>query len=66
MGRLFALLPGIVGFVPMAHAQDAAPVDTNRVSLGQIIVIVPRTEGIAVDSSTLSSEVILCIWSRCT
>ena len=58
MRRLFALLLGSCGLIPMAHAQGAAPIDSDRFSLGQIIVTAPRTEGIAIDGSTLSSEAI--------
>lgn len=45
---------------PAVHAQDNAPDDSgnDRFSLGQIIVTAPQTEGIGIDSSTLSSNAI--------
>ncbi|WP_150294302.1 TonB-dependent receptor plug domain-containing protein [Sphingobium estronivorans] len=54
------LLAGTV-FAPMAQAQtDAAPEAnlSDRFSLGQIVVTAPKTQGIEIDGSTLSSDAI--------
>ncbi|WP_379485682.1 TonB-dependent receptor plug domain-containing protein [Novosphingobium soli] len=44
--------------MPTAYAQEAAPELSDRFSLGQITVTAPPADGIAIDSSTLSSEAI--------
>lgn len=57
---LSCLLSATCLVAPVAYAQDNAPDDggNDRFSLGQIIVTAPRTEGIGIDSSTLSSNAI--------
>jgi len=59
----FATLPAAttsLSIAPAVSAQTAtdAPTADNAFTLGQIIVTAPRTEGIAIGSSTLSSDAI--------
>ncbi len=56
------LVSSAMGTTALAQTDTAPDVEGqdrgDRFSLGQIIVTAPRTEGIAIDSSTLSSEAI--------
>jgi iron complex outermembrane receptor protein len=57
---MLAVTTMIVGHSP-AHAQTAdtmAKTDDNAFTLGQIIVTAPRTEGVAIGQTTLSSDAI--------
>lgn len=58
MRQLAAVLLGGCVFMPVAQAQSPSSPEDDRFSLGRIIVTAPRSDGIAIDSATLSSEAI--------